>query len=223
MSIQDLKAKLLAENIGKRRALPFQALKVDGKAKKFLLGEKAVNEIGVFFISEYAQYIHYDPQSQRLTLLSQIVKPFAIQNALDLKTGQKVSAVIKNMKEKDIKPKYVSIFLVLAYYNGQWEEALFYMKGAVLRSFMEIKQELANDGKEVISSVLNLGLKPKKKGSVEYCELKLISHVDVEEEDILNKALNTLDKFKEALEEYNKFETVDVADEEDDSLPEVEF
>jgi len=88
MSIQDLKAKLLAENTGKRRSLPFQTLKVDGKAKKFVLGEKELAEVEVFFISEYAQYIYFDPQLQRLTLLSQITKPFAINNGLDLKTGQ---------------------------------------------------------------------------------------------------------------------------------------
>jgi len=88
-NIQDLKAKLLAENVGKRRSLPFTVLKVDGKAKKFVLGEKELPEAEVFFIAEYSQYIHYDPQLQRLTLLSQIVKPFAINNALDLKQVKK--------------------------------------------------------------------------------------------------------------------------------------
>ena len=223
-NIQDLKAKLLAENVGKRRSLPFQTLKVDGKARKFLLGEKELPEVEVFFISEYAQYIHYDPQLQRLTLLSQITKPFAIQNAIDLKTGQKIGALVKKMKDADIKPKYISIYLVFVKNGNKWEEAVFYLKGAVLKSFMEIKQDLKNEGKEVISSVLHLGLKPKRKGSVEYAELKLISHADIEDESVLTNAIISLDRFKSALEDYNKYEPMEEPVEvEDDTEPEVEF
>jgi hypothetical protein len=222
-NVQDLKAKLLAENTGKRRSLPFQTLKVDGKAKKFILGEKELPEAEVFFISEYAQYIYYDPQLQRLTLLSQITKPFAIQNALDLKTGQKIGALVKRMKEADIKPKYISIFLTFVKHNGKWEEAVLYMKGAVLKSFMEIKQDLKNEGKEIISSVLHLGLKPKKKGSVEYAELKLISYSDMNDENVLAQAIITLDKFKASLEDYNKYEPTDEPLEVEDEEPEVEF
>ena len=223
MSIQDLKAKLLAENTGKRRSLPFQVLKVDGKAKKFILGEKELQEVEVFFIAEYSQYIHYDPQLQRLTLLSQIVKPFAINNALDLKTGQKIGALVKRMKETDLKPKYISIFLTFVKNDNKWEEAIFYLKGAVLKSFMEIKQDLKNEGKEVISSVLQLGLKPKKKGSVEYAELKLISHADMNDENTLAQAIISLDKFKASLEDYNKYEPTEEPVEVEDEEPEVEF
>ncbi|DAD54638.1 TPA: hypothetical protein [Aquificae Joseph's Coat Spring virus] len=224
MSIQELKAKLLAENTGKRRNLPFQVLKVDGKAKKFVLGEQELTEVEVFFISEYAQYIYYDPQLQRLTLLSQITKPFAINNALDLKTGHKIGALVKKMKDSDIKPKYISIFLTFVKHNGKWEEAVFYMKGAVLKSFMEIKQDLKNEGKEVISSVLHLGLKPKKKGSVEYAELKLVSQMDIADENVLAQAIISLDKLKSALEDYNKYEPTEEQVEVEDGLePEVEF
>jgi len=67
------------------------------------------------------------------------------------------------MKEADIKPKYISIYLTFVKNGNKWEEAVFYLKGAVLKSFMEIKQDLKNEGKEVISSVLHLGLKPKEK------------------------------------------------------------
>ena len=223
MSVQDLKAKLLAENVGKRRSLPFTVLKVDGKAKKFILGEKELPEVEVFFISEYAQYIHYDPQLQRLTLLSQITKPFAIQNAIDLKTGQKIGALVKRMKETDLKPKYISIYLVFVKNGNKWEEAVFYLKGAVLKSFMEIKQDLKNEQKEVISSVLHLGLKPKKKGSVEYAELKLVSYADMDDENTLAQAIISLDKFKLALEDYNKYEPTEEPVEVEDEEPEVEF
>jgi hypothetical protein len=222
-NIQELKAKLLAENTGKRRSLPFQTLKVDGKAKKFILGEKELPEVEVFFIAEYSQYIHYDPQFQRLTLLSQIVKPFAINNALDLKTGQKIGALVKKMKETDLKPKYISIFLTFVKNGNKWEEAVFYLKGAVLKSFMEIKQDLKNEQKEVIASVLHLGLKPKKKGSVEYAELKLISHSDMNDESVLANAIISLDKFKASLEEYNKYEPTEEPIEIEDEEPEVEF
>jgi hypothetical protein len=222
-NIQDLRAKLLAENTGKRRSLPFQVLKVDGKAKKFVLGDKEFSEVEVFFISEYAQYIYYDPQLQRLTLLSQITKPFAINNALDLKTGQKIGALVKKMKEADVKPKYISIFLVFVKNGGKWEEAVLYMKGAVLKSFMEIKQDLKNEQKEVISSILHLGLKPKKKGSVEYAELKLNSQSDIADENVLAQAVISLDKLKAALEDYNKYEPSEEPEAEDEAEPEVEF
>jgi len=160
---------------------------------------------------------------QRLTLLSQIVKPFAINNAIDLKTGQKVGALVKKMKDADIKPKYISIYLVFVKNGNKWEEAVFYLKGAVLKSFMEIKQDLKNEQKEVISSVLHLGLKPKRKGSVEYAELKLISHADIDDESVLTNAIISLDRFKSALEDYNKYEPTEEPVEVEDEEPEVEF
>jgi len=127
------------------------------------------------------------------------------------------------MKDADIKPKYISIFLTFIKHNGKWEEAVFYMKGAVLKSFMEIKQDLKNEQKEVISSILHLGLKPKKKGSVEYAELKLISQSDINDENVLANAIISLDKLKGALEDYNKYEPSDEPVEVEDEEHEVEF
>lgn len=213
-NINELKAKLIAEAQGNRRGLPFKKLAVNHASQEFVLkdatGEKSIGKQAEIFIAgEYAQYFYYDPRLERLTMLSQITKPALIKKAIDLKSGRLASEVVEKLKQQGLKPTFATILVVLVKVGDEWEEAIFYLKGALLQAWFEIVKEIQASGGNVISNILKLGLKAQKKGSVKYSTLTLQEFIECKEETTVAKGVLFLNKFKDAVKEYNVYEPVE--------------
>jgi len=117
-------------------------------------------EVEMVILGEYGQYTFFDQKLERTTVLSQIVKPSLIRKAIDLKSGKPISFIIERLKSQGLKPVYNSIIVSLVKVGNSHEEALFFMKGAILQSWMEITRSLQTS---YIASELRLSLKPNKK------------------------------------------------------------
>ncbi|MBX0310279.1 MAG: hypothetical protein JHC31_00480 [Sulfurihydrogenibium sp.] len=211
-NINELKNKLLQEAQGQRKGLSFKKLAIDHANQTFVVknnGEVVQSlgkEVEVLIIGEYGQYFMFDPRLERITFLSQITKPALIRQAIDLKSGKKVSEILEKLKQQGMKPVYTSILLVMVKNNDNWEEMLFYLKGAVLQSWIEIVKELQGYGVPYVASLLKLGLRSNKKGAVKYNTLTLQKYEECNNENLLAKAVLFLDKFKEEIRRYNTYE-----------------
>jgi hypothetical protein len=210
-NINDYKAKLLSEAQGQRRGLPFKKLAVNHSNQEFLIKdgelEKSIGkQAEIFVVGEYSQYYFYDPKLERITMLSQITKPSLLRQALDLKSGKKVSELVEKLKAQGLKPTYTTILVILLKIDNTWQEAVFYIKGALLQSWLEITKELQGYGITPIASLLKLSLKAQKKGAVKYSTLSLVEYKDCEDEQVLAKGVLLLDKFKEEVKKYNAYE-----------------
>jgi hypothetical protein len=210
-NINDYKAQLLSEAQGRRRGLPFKKLAVNHSTQEFVLKdgefEKTIGkQAEIFVAAEFSQYFYYDPKLERLTMLSQIVRPHAIKKAIDLKSGKPISGIIEKLKSQGLKPTFTTILVVLVKDGDKWEEAVFYLKGALLQSWFEIVKELQGYGATPIASILKLSLKAQKKGSVKYSTLALQEFKECEDEEIGKNGVLLLNKFKEAVKEYNVYE-----------------
>ncbi len=212
-NINELKSKLLSEAQGSKRRLPFKKLAVRHNDQEFVLkdeeNEKVIGkQVEAFVVAEYAQYFYFDPKLERITMLSQITKPVLIKKAVDLKSGRLVSELIEKLKSQGLKPTYTTILLMLVKVGNVWEESVFYVKGALLQSWMEITKELQQYNTTHIANLLRLSLKAQRKGAVKYSTLALTEYKDCEDENVFTKGIIFLDKFKEAVKEYNAYEPV---------------
>ena len=210
-NINELKTKLLSEAKGSKRGLSFKKLAVRHNDQEFILkdyeNEKSIGkQVEVFVVAEYAQYFYFDPKLERITLLSQITKPSLIKQAIDLKSGKKVGELIEKLKAQGFKPTYTTILVVMVKVDNEWKEAIFYLKGALLQSWLEITKELQGYGATHIASLLKLSLKAQKKGVVKYSTLALSEYKECYDEDVLAKAVILLDRFKEEVKRYNTYE-----------------
>jgi len=217
-NINELRNKLLQEAQSNRRVLPFKRLEVNHPDQTFFIRDadskkELGKEIEIVILGEYGQYSFYDQKLERTTVLSQIVKPSLIKKAIDLKSGKPISSIIEKLKSQGLKPVYNSIIIALVKTENGYDEALFYMKGAVLQSWMEITRSLQFP---YIASEIRLSLKPNKKGAVKYSTLSLVDILPCENEALLAKGVMFLDRFKEALKSYNSFEPEPEEAEEDD-------
>jgi len=213
VNVNELKAKLMQEAKGSKRGLPFKKLTVRHNDQEFILkdgeNEKAIGkQVEVFVVAEYAQYFYFDPKLERITLLSQITKPSLIKQAIDLKSGKNVSELIEKLKSQGFKPTYTTILVVLVRVGDDWQEAILYLKGALLQSWLEITKELQSYETTHIASILKLTLKAQKKGAVKYSTLALSEYKECNDEGVLAKGVLLLDKFKEELKKYNTYEPV---------------
>jgi hypothetical protein len=210
-NINEMKAQLLNEAMGQRRGLPFKKLAVNHQTQEFILkdgeNEKSIGkQVEVFVVAEFSQYYFFDPKLERITMLSQIVRPHGIKKAIDLKSGRPVVELLEKLKAQGTKPTYTSILLVLVKVDNEWQEAIFYVKGALLQSLLEITKELQGYGATHIASLLKLSLKAQKKGAVKYSTLAMSEYSECNDEKVLAKAVILLNKFKEELKRYNAFE-----------------
>jgi hypothetical protein len=210
-NINEMKAKLISDAMGTKRGLPFKKLAVNHANQEFLLKDGEVEkqlgkQVEIFVVGEFAQYFYFDPKVERITMLSQIVRPHSIKKAIDLKSGRPVAELIEKLKAQGTKPTYTSILVVLVKVDNEWQEAVFYVKGALLQSLLEITKELQGYGANHIASLLKLSLKAQKKGAVKYSTLSLVEYKDCEDEGVLAKGVLLLDKFKEEVKKYNAYE-----------------
>jgi len=217
-NINELRAKLIQEAQGSRRSLPFKRLEVSHSDQIFFMKDvenrkELGKEATILVLGEYGQYTFFDQKLERTTVLSQIVKPSLIKKALDLKSGKPIMPILERLKAQGLKPVYNSIIIALVKTENGYDEALFYMKGAVLQSWMEITRSLQTS---YIASEIRLSLKPNKKGAVKYSTLSLVDILPCENEALLAKGVMFLDRFKEALKSYNSFEPEPEEAEEDD-------
>jgi hypothetical protein len=213
-NINDLKAKLISDAVGQKRGLPFKKLVANHQTQEFILkdgeNEKALGkQVEMFVVGEFAQYFYFDPKLERITMLSQIVRPHSIKKAIDLKSGRPVAELIEKLKTQGTKPTYTSILVLLVKVGNEWQEAVFYVKGALLQSWMEITKELQGYGATHIASLLKLSLKAQKKGAVKYSTLAMVEYKDCDDEGVLAKGVLLLDKFKEEIKKYNAYEPVE--------------
>jgi hypothetical protein len=211
VNINELKAKILAEAQSTRRGLPFKKLNVNHADQVFVVKDGEIEKVlekeaEIFVVGEYSQYYFYDPKLERITMLSQITKPALLKQALDLKSGKKVSELVEKLKSQGLKPTYTTILVILLKVDNTWEEAVMYLKGAVLQSWLEITKQLQQQGTTHIAKLMKLGLRSQKKGAVKYATLTLLDSQDTEDKDILAKAVILLDKFKEEVKRYNAYE-----------------
>jgi hypothetical protein len=214
VNINELKAKILSEAQGSRRGLPFKKLNVNHAEQTFTVKDGEIEktlgkEAEIFVVGEYSQYYFYDPKLERITMLSQITKPALLKQAIDLKSGKKVSELVEKLKAQGLKPTYTTILVILLKVDNTWEEAIFYLKGAVLQSWLEITKQLQQQGTTHIAKLLKLTLKSQKKGAVKYATLTLLDSQDTEDKDILAKAVILLDRFKEEVKKYNTYEPIE--------------
>jgi hypothetical protein len=210
-NINEMKAKLISDAMGTKRGRPFKKLAVNHANQEFLLKDGEVEkqlgkQVEIFVVGEFAQYFYFDPKVERITMLSQIVRPHSIKKAIDLKSGRPVAELIEKLKAQGTKPTYTSILVVLVKVDNEWQEAVFYVKGALLQSLLEITKELQGYGANHIASLLKLSLKAQKKGAVKYSTLSLVEYKDCEDEGVLAKGVLLLDKFKEEVKKYNAYE-----------------
>lgn len=211
VNINELKAKILAEAQSTKRGLPFKKLNVNHADQVFVVKDGEVEkslgkETEIFVVGEYSQYYFYDPKLERITMLSQITKPALLRQAIDLKSGKKVSELVEKLKSQGLKPTYTTILVILLKVDNTWEEAILYLKGAVLQSWLEITKQLQQQGTTHIAKLMKLGLRSQKKGAVKYATLTLLDSQDTEDKDILAKAVILLDRFKEEVKRYNAYE-----------------
>ena len=210
-NINELKLKLISEAQGSKRGLPFKKLAVNHQSQEFIIKDGEIEkplgkQVEIFVVGEFSQYFYFDPKLERITILSQIKRPFEIKNAIDLKSGKPISQLIEKLKQQGLKPTYTTILVVLIKEGDKWEEGIFYIKGALLQSWLEITKELQGYGATPISNLLKLTLKAQKKGAVKYSTLALSEYNECEDENILAKGVLLLDKFKEEVKKYNAYE-----------------
>lgn len=227
----NLKAQLQQEAVGQRRGLSFRRLAVKHGTQEFVLKDGNVEkvlgkQVELLIVSEYGQYVYFDPKTERTTILSQIKKPFEIKNSIDLKSGKKMSEIIENMKAQNTKLTYNNILLVMVKVGNEWQEALFYLKGALLQSWFEIVKEITASDNNIIGNIVKLSLKAQKKGSVRYATLFLEEFINCEDNNVISSAVAFLKRFKEEVKSYNQFRVEKEAIEEESmitSLDDVEF
>jgi bifunctional DNA-binding transcriptional regulator/antitoxin component of YhaV-PrlF toxin-antitoxin module len=210
-NINELKNQLISDAIGQKRRLPFKKLVVNHANQEFVLrdgeNEKLLGkQVEIFVVGEFAQYHYFDPKLERITMLSQIVRPYYIRKAIDLKSGRPVAELIEKLKSQGTKPTYTTILLVMVKVDDEWQEAVFYLKGALLQSWLGITKELQGYGATPIASLLKLSLKAQKKGAVKYSTLALSEYTECNDVKVFSKAVILLNKFKEELKRYNAFE-----------------
>jgi hypothetical protein len=210
-NINELKAKLISDAKGSKRGLSFKKLAVNHSNHEFVLkdgeNEKSIGkQVEMFVVGEFAQYFYFDPKLERITMLSQIVRPHSIKKAIDLKSGRPVAELIEKLKSQGTKPTYTSILVVMVKVDNTWQEAIFYVKGALLQSLLEITKELQSYGTTHIASLLKLSLKAQKKGAVKYSTLALSEYSECNDEQVLAKGVLLLDKFKDEIKKYNVYE-----------------
>jgi hypothetical protein len=228
---EELKAQLQQEATGQRRGLPFKKLAVNHSTQEFLLkdgdAEKVLGkQVELFIAGEFGQYFYFDPKLERITVLSQIVKPALIKQAIDLKSGRKMSEILEKMKSQNTKPTFSDILVVLVKVDDKWQEAIFYVKGALLQSWFEIVKEITSSDATPIGNIVKLGLKAQKKGSVKYSTLSLVEFIICKDNDLVSNGVALLNKFKEAVKSYNQYEPVEepvineeaIASEDDDAV-----
>lgn len=222
-NINELKSKLLQEALGQKKSLSFKKLAIDHANQIFIVKNGDVHSLGkeidMLIVGEYGQYFMFDPRLERITFLSQITKPALIRQAIDLKSGKKVADVLEKLKQQGMKPVYTSILLVMVKNNDSWEEMLFYLKGAVLQSWIEVVKELQGYGVPYVASLLRLGLRSNKKGAVKYCTLTLQKYEECNNENLLAKAVLFLDRFKEEIRRYNAYEPTEEFVEPEEAIP----
>lgn len=212
--MKNFKAQLLEEARPQRKGLSFKKLAVNHSTQEFVLrdGELEMSlgkEIVILLVAEYGQYFHYDTKLERVTVLSQITRPFEIKEALDLKSGKKMKEVIEKMGQYNTKPTYSDILVCLVKVGEVWEDVIFYVKGAVLSSWFDIVKELRKLETSPIGNFIELSLRPQKKGSVKYATLDLKMFKVCEDDDpLLEKAISHFKKFKEEIKAYNLYEPV---------------
>lgn len=210
----ELKAQLQQEATGQRRGLPFKKLAVNHSTQEFVIkdgeAEKVLGKQAELFIAgEFGQYFYFDPKIEKITVLSQIVKPALIKQAIDLKSGKKMAEILEKMKAQNTKPTFSDILVVLVKVDNQWQEAIFYVKGALLQSWFEIVKEITSSESTAVGNIVKLGLKAQKKGSVKYSTLSLVEFVNCEDNELIAKGVLLLNKFKEAIKSYNRYEPVE--------------
>jgi hypothetical protein len=212
VNINELKMKLLAEAQGSKRRLPFKKLVVNHAEQKFLkegeIEKPLGKEVEIFVVAEFSQYFYYDPKLERITVLSQISRPSSIKETIDLKSGRKMKEVIEKLNSQGLKPVYTTILVVMVKVGDAWEEAIFYMKGAILQSWLEIIKYLQKQETTHIAKLLKLSLKGQKKGAVKYATLSLEDYQECNDGNVISKGVLLLEKFKAEVEKYNAYEPV---------------
>jgi hypothetical protein len=209
--MKNAKELLQQEALGSKRGLPFKKLAVNHSTQEFVLKDGELEQVlgkqvELLVAGEFGQYYFFDPKLEKTTVLSQIVKPALIKQAIDLKSGKKMAEIIEKMKSQNLKPTYSNILVCLVKVNGEWEEVIFYVKGALLQSWFEIVKEIANLGNTPIGNIVKLGLKAQKKGSVRYATLSLEEFIDCQDNTVIANGVLLLNKFKEAIKSYNQYE-----------------
>lgn len=211
VNAKELKAQLQQEAQGTRRGLPFKKLAVNHPTQEFVLKEGEVEkvlgkQVELFVAGEFGQYFYFDPKLEKITLLSQIVKPALIKQAIDLKSGKRMAEILEKMKSQNIKPTFSDILVVLVKVEDVWQEAIFYVKGALLQSWFEIVKEISSSDNTPIGNIVKISLKAQKKGSVKYSTLSLVEFEECEDENLITKGVLFLNKFKEVVKTYNQYE-----------------
>ncbi len=190
----------------KKRKLPYPVLRIrhpipTAGLKEVWIVEKedgAIQELSsviTFYpIAERGQYFKFDPNLNRVTVLSEILPTFKIKTAVDLRSGKPISEI---REKEDL--TFTTIIFGLVKVDKDWLPVVSYFKKSSLKELITIKEEV---GGILVGKKLELGLKVLKNGAVTYAVPLLKSFK--EDLPIADDQLTELyNGFKQSVVEYN--------------------
>lgn len=202
----------LRENAGGLKSpFPFVVVNYDeevGAAGTFAIGGEKKNgewitpptvmeRLEFVLLKERGQYTYYNEHLNRLTVKSTILPRFQMKQAVDLVSGEP----IEKLRREGLKLTYNSYLLVLIRLGGGFAPAIFKLKGATLKSWIDFtKRKLPGLTDLVIATTQR-----EKKGTVKYFTLSLDIRDITEDEAgaILPLIQPTVDAFEEWVFHYN--------------------
>jgi len=196
---------------GLRPPFPFVGVNYDeevGTVGAFVIGgEKkngewispptVVEKLEFVLLKERGQYTHYNEHLNRLTVKSVILPKFQMKQAVDLISGKP----IEELRREGLQLTYNSLLLILVRLGGGFAPAIFKLKGATLKSWIDFTKQ----NPPGLTNLIIATTRKEKKGTVRYFTLSLDVRDITEDEAgaILPLIHPTIDAFEEWVFHYN--------------------
>ena len=223
----DLQEKLLEKQKAltgrKSLSFPLERLQVDQSSGVFTLGngeekQDLGDEVEVVFVKRYAEFIHFDPEKEKITLRSTIEE--SARECRELYSG----TPIKQLKDSGFDMKFIAHYIVLINTLDGYIPADFQIKGAVANAVINLFSENRDLSRLTLGHFVKMRLKRKKKGAVKFYvpEFEVRKATNEELEEYLDLVDEPVEKFEEFRKEYNsrlKANHSEVLEEKEEDLP----
>lgn len=157
----------------------------------------------IIFLKEYGQYTYYDPSVEKITIRSNIFPKWQAKEAVDLATGEPIT----KMKEVNPDIRYTQITLILVNVDGNWIPAVWYLRGAALKAYLDMLREKKLRPSDYFGvKILEFVTEKKKKGQVVYYVPVLSNILEPSEKDakvLLSLIPKTVEEFRAYIHSYN--------------------
>ena len=195
---------------GEKLEFPFEKLVVDQTEGKFrkggvkndegeLEGAEYFDEVELILLKKYSEYIHFDPEEERIT------KKTTIETSATQCRELYSKVPVQELKDAGYDMKFIAHYVSLLKTDKGFEPVDFITKGAVFKALLDYLSENREVSKKPLFYVLKMRLERRKKGVVIYYVPVIESReiTDEEASEILKKVDETVEKFEEFRRAYN--------------------